>query len=167
MLVATRAEAEDLLAEKIREDTHAPMKREDRDLTLSAYAARWLKASTGHLVPVTHQSYAQQLNRHILPLLGHLRGRDLRRKHVKELLTTLRMEKNAQGRPFSKNSLRIIKAVFSSLLGDAVEDEILLANPAMQLGRGKKKSLTQLTHNDILCRLRPMAWSQLERWTSR
>ena len=88
--------------------------------------------------------------------------RDIRRKHVKDLLTTLRMELNAQGRPFSKNSLRIIKAVFSSLLCDAVEDEILSANPAMQLGRGKKKNLTNLSQDDVLSRLRPMTWAQME-----
>jgi integrase len=162
LVAASRADAEDLLAEKIREGKHTPTKREDRDLTLSAYAARWLTTVAGHLAPVTAQSYAQQLHRHILPLLGHLRVRDLRRKHVKELLTTLRTELNAQGRPFSKNSLRIIKAVLSSLLCDAVDDEILLANPAMQLGRGKKKHVTQLTHDDVLSRLRPMTWAQLE-----
>ena len=162
LVAASRAAAEDLLAEKIREGKHAPTKREDRDLTLSAYATRWIKTMAGHLAPSTHQNYAQQLRCHILPLLGHLRVRDLRRKHVKELLTTLRMELNAQGRPFSKNSLRIIKAVFSSLLCDAVEDEILLANPAMQLGRGKKKHLTQLSHDDVLRGLRPMTWAQME-----
>lgn len=162
LVAPSRVEAEDLLAVKIREGKHAPTKREDRDLTLSVYAKRWLMTVTGHLAPVTHQSYAQQLNCHILPLLGHLRVRDLRRKHVKDLLTTLRMKLNAQGRPFSKNSLRIIKAVFSSLLCDAVEDELLLANPAMQLGRGKKKHLTHLTQDDVLSRLRPMTWAQLE-----
>jgi len=162
LVAASRAEAEDLLAEKIREGKHAPTKREDRDLTLSAYAKRWLPTVAGHLAPVTHQSYAQQLHRHILPVLGQLRVRDLRRKHVKELLTSLRMELNAQGRPFAKNSLRIIKAVLSSLLCDAVEDELLLANPAIQLGRGKKKHVTQLTHDDVISRLRPMTWAQLE-----
>jgi len=167
MLVATRAEAEDLLAEKIREDTHAPTKREDRDLTLSAYAARWLKASTGHLVPVTHTELCPATQpAHPPPTRPSARARSPT-KARQGTAHHPAYGKNAQGRPFSKNSLRIIKAVFSSLLGDAVEDEILLANPAMQLGRGKKKSLTQLTHNDILCRLRPMAWSQLERWTSR
>lgn len=72
------------------------------------------------------------------------------------------MELNAQGRPFSMNSLRINKAVFSSLLCDAVEDEIFQANPAIQLGRGKKKHVAQLTHDDILRHLRPMTWAQQE-----
>ena len=162
LVAASRVEAEDLLAEKIREGKHAPTKQEDRDLTLEAYAARWLTTVAGHLASVTHQSYAQQLHRHILPRLGQVRVRDLRRKHVKDLLTTLRTELNAQGRPFAKNSLRIIKATFSSLLCDAVEDELLLTNPAMQIGRGKKKHVTQLGRDDVLSRLRPMTWAQLE-----
>ena len=32
----------------------------------------------------------------------------------------------------------------------------------MQVGQGKKKHVTQLTHDDVLSRLRPMTWAQLE-----
>src|SRR5215472_10716920 len=131
---ATRQEAEDLLAEKRKESKHAPTNREDRHITLAEYATRWLQAASGQLAPITYQNYQQHLTLHILPTLGALRVADLRRKHVKDLLTTLRSTKNAQGRPFAKNSLRLIKAALSSVLSDAVDDEILFVNPAMQLG---------------------------------
>ena len=159
---ATRQQAEDLLAEKIKARKQAPTNREDRDITLTVYVTRWLKAAVGYLAPVTHQNYTQHLTLHILPMLGTLRVCDLRRRHVKDLLTTLRSKTNAQGRPFAKNSLRLIKAALSSVLTDAVDDEILFANPVMQLGRGKKRSATQMTSDDVLSRLRPMTWAQAQ-----
>src|SRR5262245_19639713 len=77
---ATRQQAEDLLAEKITARKHAPRNREDRDITLNEYVARWLKVAATQLAPVTHQNYRQHLMLHILPKLGPLRVCDLRRK---------------------------------------------------------------------------------------
>ena len=159
---ANRQQAEDLLAEKIKARKHAPTNREDRDITLAAYVTRWLKAAVGHLAPATHQNYTQHLTLHILPVLGPLRVCDLRRRHVKDLLAKLRSNTNAQGRPFSKNSLRLIKAALSTVLTDAVDDEIIFANPVMQLGQGKKRSATRMTTDDVLSRLRPMTWLQVQ-----
>ena len=159
---ADRQQAEDLLAEKIKARKQAPTNREDRDITLAAYTARWLKAAVGQLAPATHQNYTQHLTLHILPVLGPLRLSDLRRRHVKDLLAKLRSNTNAQGRPFAKNSLRLIKAALSTVLTDAVDDEILFANPVMQLGRSKKRSATRMTSDDVLNRLRPMTWAQAQ-----
>ena len=156
---ANRQQAEDLLAEKIKARKQAPTNREDRDITLNEYVTRWLKAAVGQLAPVTHQNYKQHLTLHILPKLGPLHVADLRRRHVKDLLTMLQSSTNAQGRPFAKNSLRLIKAALSSVLTDAVDDEILFANPVMQLGRSKKRSATRMTSDDVLNRLRPMTWA--------
>jgi len=61
-----------------------------------------------------------------------------------ELLTTLRTEKNAQAGRFPK-TLSIIKAVFSSLLCDAVEDEIS-GQPGYNNWESKKETRYQLTH---------------------
>jgi integrase len=159
---ATRQHAEGLLADKIRESKHAPTNREDRHITLNEYVTRWLKAAVGQLAPVTHQNYKQHLTLHILPTLGPLRVADLRRRHVKDLLTTIRSTTNAQGRSFAKNSLRLIFAALSSVLTDAVDDEILVANPVIRLGQSKKRSATRMTADDVLTRLRPMTWAQAQ-----
>jgi len=157
---ATRQQAEDLLAEKIKESKHAPTNREDRDITLAEYTRRWLQAAENQLAPVTYENYKQHLTLHILPKLGRIRVADLRRRHVKELLTKLQSAKNAQGRPFAKNSLRLFKAALSTVLSDAVDDELLLVNPVMQLGRSKKQSPTRMTTTDLVSRIRPMSWDQ-------
>jgi len=159
---ATRQQAEDLLAAKIKERKQAPTNPKDRDLTLAEYAKGWLEAAVGQLAPVTYQNYEQHLRVHILPTLGRLRVADLGRRHVKALLTKLRSTKNAQGRPFAKNSLRLIKAALSTVLTDAVDDEILFANPVMQLGRSKKRSATRMTTDDLVSRIRPMTWAQAQ-----
>src|SRR5262249_47371447 len=111
---------------------------------------------------VTYQNYKQHLTLHILPKLGRIRVADLRRRHVKNLLMTFRTSTNAQGRPFAKNSLRLIKAALSTVLTDAVDDEILFANPVMQLGRTKKQSPTRMTSDEFLSRVRPMSWAQMQ-----
>ncbi len=159
---ATRQQAEDLLAAKIKERKQAPTNPKDRGLTLAEYTTRWLQAAAGQLAPVTFQNYEQHLRLHVLPTLGSLRVADLRRRHVKDLLISLRSTMNAQGRPFSKNSLRLIKAALSTVLTDAVDDEILFANPVMQLGRSKKRSVTRMTTDEILSRIRPMTWAQMQ-----
>jgi integrase len=48
------------------------------------------------------------------------------------------------------------------LLGDAMEDELILSNPAMQAGKSKKKRIGQLSHDDVLRSLHPMTWKQVE-----
>ena len=159
---ANRQQAEDLLAEKIKENKHAPTNREDRDITLADYTTRWFQATSGQLAPVTFQNYKQHLTLHVLPKLGQLRVAELKRKHVKDLLAMLQSRMNAQGRPFAKNTLRLIKAALSSVLTDAVDDEILFANPVMQLGRSKKRSVTRMTTDDLLSRIRPMTWAQMQ-----
>ncbi len=160
--VPTRDEAEDLLAEKIKERKHAPLTPHDRTLTLADYTARWLQAARSQLAPITVQNYTQHLTVHILPRLGRIRVADLRRRHVKDFLTTLCSTTNAHGRPFAKNSLRLIKAALSTVLTDAVDDELLFANPVMQLGRSKKHSATRMTTDELITRVRPMTWAQAQ-----
>ena len=56
--------------------------------------------------------------------------------------------------------LRLIKAALSTVLSEAVEDEILLANPALNVGRRGKKAAGHLTQTDVLKQIHPMTWEQ-------
>lgn len=51
----------------------------NRDLRLNAYATTWLLDITVEKEPATVRSYANLLNRHVLPVLGRIRLRDLYR----------------------------------------------------------------------------------------
>jgi integrase len=55
--------------------------------------------------------------------------------------------------------VRLIKAALSSLLTDAVDDELIEANPALQIGR-KKRRAGMVTASERVRSVRPMTWEQ-------
>jgi Phage integrase, N-terminal SAM-like domain len=119
MTALTREIAEDLLAEKIRESRQAAPEVIDREITLAAYAARWLAQIETDIKPRTHVSYSETLDRYILPTLGRVKVRALHRGVIRDLLGRRR------GQGLSKNTVRLIRGVLSVLLGDAVDDGII------------------------------------------
>ena len=151
----SREVAEDLLAEKIRDSRQALPAAHDREITLAQYSERWLAQVATDLKTNTHRSYSETLERYILPALGRLKIRVLHRGLIRDLLA----RKRSDG--LSKNSVRVIRAVLSVLLGDAVDDGIIPTNPALQLGRRRRKRVDSLTQAERLKKLRPMSREQL------
>ena len=127
----TRQDAEDLLSQKIKEARQAIPNAPTREFTLTEYAIRWLESMRHELEPKTWRSYWQLLQLHILPALGRVKLRELRRGAAKELLN----QKRQQG--YSKNTVRLIRATLSTVLSEAVDDQIIPANPV--LGRSKHR----------------------------
>jgi integrase len=151
----TREAAEVLLSEKVRERQHPGAMSADRDITLNEYQARWLETLEGEIKPRTFASYSQQFRLHIVPAFGRVRLRELSRQMIKRLLLAKR-----QG-GLAKNSVRIIRATLSVLLSDAVDDGILLANPAASLGRRQRGGPDKLSGADRVHSIRPMSQAQL------
>ena len=129
----TREEAEQALAKVIQTATDTPLDVRDRDITLKDYGTRWLESAQGDLAARTHRSYQQLFTRHIEPILGRKKVRELRRRDVRQFLTTKRQA------GLGKNSIRLIKATMSTILAQAVEDELLQANPALGRFRGVRQ----------------------------
>jgi len=161
LFAATREQAEDLLAEKIRESRQASPPVEDPEVTLRTYAARWIIRVAAGLSSKTHKSYADMLDRHILPVFGSFKLRALHRRHIKDFLA----RKRAGG--LSKNSVRLIRATLSVLLSDAVDDGILLANPAQGVTRRGRKGPDTITQAERQRKIRPMTVIQLETFLAR
>ena len=101
----------------------------------------------------TVRGYRQNLETHVLPALGHLRLRSLQRQHIKAFLLGKRRE------GYARNSVRLMKAALSSMLTDAVDDELIEANPALQVGR-KKRRAGLATPADRVRAIKPMTWEQ-------
>src|SRR5437016_4048355 len=129
----TREEAVLAYAEMSHESRQARPPVEDRDITLNAYADRWLEQVASSLDPRSIDAYRANLRLYIRPAFGDVKLRVIHRGHVKALLATKRND------GLSKNSVRMIRATFSVLLGDAVEDGILHVNPALGVGRRGRK----------------------------
>jgi integrase len=151
LTAASRAQAEDLLAEKIQESRQPAAFSADREVTVRDYADRWLRVIAHEIKPRTLMGYRQQLRLHILPALGRVRVRELHRGTIKAFL----IEKRAGG--LGKNSVRLIRAAFSAMLSSAVDDAIIAANPALRLGlklRGQPDRLTAVERQQTI---RPMS----------
>ncbi len=131
----TRREAEAILAEKVRESRQHIRPAVDPNITLASYAERWLGLIAPSVKPRTLHSYCGTLRLHILPAFGTTKVRELHKGRIKALLA----EKLASG--LARNSARIILATLRVVLNAAVDDVVLLANPADKLG--KKLRLTR------------------------
>lgn len=90
-------------------------------LTLGAYTGTWLAA--GRWRSTTRAFYQRHLRR-ILPALGHLRVRDVRRSTVEAFLSDLART------GASRSTVSGVHRTLRALLASAVRDGVLEANPA-------------------------------------
>jgi integrase len=89
----------------------------------------WLSQIKATVKPRTYDSYAETVKLHLKPAFGKTRVRHLSRGRIKALLVA----KLSGG--LSRNSVRIIHATLRALLNAAIDDGLLIANPATKLGR--------------------------------
>jgi len=125
----SKPEAEQALADVLRESGIAAVAVVDPRITLGAYADRWLEHVKPVLKPATFRSYSYALDVHVPAVLKTLRLRQLARAHVRELLSA----KLAAG--LSRNTVRIIHATVRAMLNAAIEDGVSVRNPADRLGK--------------------------------
>jgi len=151
LTASTRAEAEDLLAEKIRESRQPGAFSADREITVRDYHDRWLRVVAHEIKLRTLIGYRQQFRLHILPALGRVRVRELHRGTIKAFL----IDKRAGG--LGKNSVRLIRAALSAMLSSAVDDAIIAANPALRLGLKLRGQPDRLTPVERQQKIRPMS----------
>ena len=89
---------------------------------MDTYSAMNHKAST-------HDSYRGALDKHLIPYFGDMSLDKITRKDVKDFIG----QKLGEG--LSSASVRNLKAYLSAILSEAVDDEIIPANPALRTGK--------------------------------
>jgi integrase len=97
----------------------------------------------------------------VLPLLGSLKVREIRRRHVKGLLMSKRAARlrRKKGKPseqeansgYAKNTVRLIEAALSSVLTD--DGYLETTNPAYSAGRKRRTAPAPVE-------VRPLSWEQ-------
>lgn len=127
---------------------------EGEHLALADYAERWLTERAQDLEPITLEVYRERLRGHVLPELGRLRLTAVTPGHVRRFLA-------AKRKTYAKNGVRLMKAALSSLLSDAVQDELIPANPCLQL-RGRAARRQEVTPAERQQHIRPMSLAQRE-----
>jgi hypothetical protein len=97
--------------------------------TMRAYADRWLLSGESQRKASTERFYRFNLNLHILPVLGDRPIGSIKRRHCRELLGS------CQAKRLKPASLRGVNRTLSAVLSQAVDDELLPANPAFRMGK--------------------------------
>jgi integrase len=97
--------------------------------TVQAYARAWLRGLERNLKASTVRFYRENLDRHVLPLLGDRPLASVTRADGRELIAACRQK------GLRLNTVKGIARTLSTLLSQAVEDDKLLAHPCLRLGR--------------------------------
>jgi integrase len=94
--------------------------------TVESYARRdWLPSAELNLKASTVHFYKDNLENHVFPLLGNLPIAEITRKDCRQLIAT------ARTKGVKIDTVRGIVRTLSTVLSQAVEDELLSANPAL------------------------------------
>jgi len=97
----------------------------DVNVTVAEYSARWLaQGKASGLKPRSIETYEMNLRVHLLPAFGERKIRTLHRNEVKQWAVS-----KIQGGT-SRGLVRILVSVLRAMLGAAVDDDIIAANPA-------------------------------------
>lgn len=87
------------------------------ETTLSDFARQWLEVRSAALKPSTREKYVNDLGKHILPALGHMRLRDLRPSDIAEFLARDPGAANSK-----KNRLAVLRVLAKDAIADGLVD---------------------------------------------
>ena len=145
-----REDADRFFAEQLRATGGASNPQVDPRITVTAYSERWLDQVEASLRRGTHIVYRSVTARHIVPRIGTRRVTDISRSMIRQLLVQSRKA------GFSRNTVRGIYTALAAMLAAAVEDEIIVTNPATRalrkLGLGRNRSVKAEEEVDAMTR---------------
>ena len=111
-------------------------------ITVEAYVEYW-KKSIGHSVKArTLVRYDEIFRLHLLPRFGKVAVQKLDRGRIKLLL----VDKLNEG--LQKRTVRNIQSAFRAMLNAAIDDGLLVSNPAAKLGRAIKLTVSKTTRQE-------------------
>lgn len=105
----------------------------------------WPTIETSERAPSTIISYECSLRLHVLPYLGELRVKDVRRIHLERWLGELRRS------GASNSTIHIAKTAAGMLLGSAVDSGIIASNPltGVRIAKGTSRTRQALTADQV------------------
>ena len=112
------------------------------------YATRWLERIQHSRKPSTHDDYRKLLERSIFPSLKGLTVQEVTRERVKALAS------QCLGKGQSPKTVQNTVRCLSSLLSHAMEDGLILSNPAAKPGKflpkiSKRRAINPLTREEV------------------
>ena len=130
-------------------------------IIVEEYAKSWLGLIQAIVKVWTYRRYEQLLNRHINPRLGMLPVRHLHKGTIKDFLAEKLTqpvkiqnpcipEAEQKEKQSARNSVRNLHAILRAMLRAAVDDGILLSNPAEKLGRQLRLVTSKTTRQEAV-----------------
>jgi len=100
-------------------------------LTVTEFLRRWLAGREGALAPRTVERQKGIVERHVIPVIGHLRLREVGPSDVQEVIL------RARERGLGQGSVRNVHAVLHRALKDAVDMGLISDNPCDRVRPGR------------------------------
>jgi len=124
--------------------------KEEHGKKFKDYAKDWLETRIQPLRRAsTHERYETVLRKHINPVIGNKPIDMLKRKDIRDMILKF------HGQKYSDSMIRLIRDVTSGVMFQAVEDEIIQANPVtgilknLKLEKKKSKEIESLTAEEV------------------
>ncbi|MBF4163975.1 tyrosine-type recombinase/integrase [Nocardioides acrostichi] len=128
---ASLDEAQRALAEALRKKK-SNARFQSKTPTIGEYADHWVAGL--RLQNSTIEGYEKIIRNHVTPYLGAIRLDQLTATrigaHYRELQTSGRRDKPGYGKPLSANTIAKVRVLLAAMLDAAVDDELILLNPA-------------------------------------
>ncbi len=115
----------------------------EADITVGEYAVRWLQMIRPQLKVGTVLGYESVMRIHVLPRIGDEPVRKLTRATVKELIVAAR-------RQHTQHTCQRIHRTLRAMLSWAMDDDLILSNPAERLGKVLKLHKTRAQRQDVV-----------------
>ena len=114
-------------------------------MELGKYLEQWLVTVKTSVRPKTYELYRQTVTSHIVPVLGHIKLKDMRPDHVQSLYNT-KLESGASNR-----TVRLIHTVLHIALNQALKIGLIGRNPSDAVIKPKliKKEMKTLTDTQV------------------
>jgi integrase len=128
--------------------------------TVGKYGKQWLYSPLREQVESTLMKYQEAFKQHIEPYFGSKRLDEIKRRHVKDFIGSLK------SKGLSVSRTKVIKAVLSGIYENAIEDEIVSVNPCQgttkYCGKETETSINPLTATEVQKMLENAAGLEIE-----
>lgn len=102
----------------------------NNNLMVAEWLPQWLKDyKISELRDTTYESYERHIDANILPLIGHIRLKDLTGQHIQKMYNRLQEAKSKGGYELGGATVNKIKNILSGALRQAMTNKIIRNNP--------------------------------------
>lgn len=136
---ATVEEAADKRTAAVADRNRGALFTDPRRLTVSEYLERWLADSALYQEAAsTYGRYLRTCKNHLIPFFGRIKLRELSPPHVR----AFKARKIESG--LDPNTIGVMQGVLSAALNQAVDDGLILQNPASRVRKAAKRGKTPM-----------------------